>query len=94
MTDVLELAEINNALGGTDWVVDGATIVLNSEHANFEVAWEFASRVAEAAEAANHHPDILVHGWNKSRITLSTHSAGGVTQMDIDLARAIDTFRA
>lgn len=35
--------------------------------------------VAEAAEAANHHPDILVHGWNRVRLTLTTHSAGGLT---------------
>lgn len=93
MTELLELEEINDALADTEWAVEGATIVLNSDHANFEAAWEFASAVAEAAEAANHHPDILVHGWNKTRITLSTHSAGGITQLDIDLARAVDAFR-
>jgi 4a-hydroxytetrahydrobiopterin dehydratase len=46
--------------------------------------------VAELAEAANHHPDILVHGWNNVRLTLSTHSEGGLTQNDLDLARGID----
>jgi 4a-hydroxytetrahydrobiopterin dehydratase len=48
--------------------------------------------VAEAAEEANHHPDILVHGWNRLRLTLSTHSEGGLTQSDLDMARRIDAL--
>jgi 4a-hydroxytetrahydrobiopterin dehydratase len=47
-------------------------------------------QAAELAEAANHHPDILVHGWNKVRLELSTHSEGGITQADLDLAGRID----
>ena len=43
-----------------------------------------------AAEEANHHPDILVHGWNKVRLILSTHSVGGLTQSDLDMARRLD----
>jgi 4a-hydroxytetrahydrobiopterin dehydratase len=50
----------------------------------------FVNRVAEAAEAANHHPDILVHGLNNVRLTLSTHSAGRLTDADDLLAEAID----
>jgi 4a-hydroxytetrahydrobiopterin dehydratase len=46
--------------------------------------------VAAAAAAANHHPDILVHGWNKVRLTLTTHSAGGLTEKDAAMARTID----
>ena len=42
------------------------------------------------AEDANHHPDILLHGWNQVRLTLSTHSQGGIAQADLDLARGID----
>ena len=94
MPELLSDEQIKNAISGTDWVLDGSAIVLDSEHADFNAAWGFASSVAEAAEAANHHPDILVHGWNKTRITVSTHSAGGVTQLDVDLARAVDAFRA
>jgi len=48
------------------------------------------NRAAEAAEEANHHPDILVHGWNKVRLTSSTHSEGGLTDKDHALARRID----
>ncbi len=50
----------------------------------------YVSKVAALAEEANHHPDILVHGWNKVRLTLSTHSEGGLTDADHALARRID----
>jgi len=50
----------------------------------------FVNRVAEVAEEENHHPDILVHGWNKVRLTLSTHPEGGLTDADHALARRID----
>ena len=58
--------------------------------ADFAAAIAFVDRVAQAAEAANHHPDILLHGWNKVRLTLSTHSQGGLTDADFALAGEID----
>lgn len=58
--------------------------------ADFAAAIVFVNRVAELAEAANHHPDILVHGWNKVRLTLSTHSQGGLTEADFTVAGQID----
>jgi 4a-hydroxytetrahydrobiopterin dehydratase len=61
---------------------------LTFEH--FAAAIAFVNQVAELAERANHHPDILVHGWNKVRLTLSTHSEGGLTDADIALAARID----
>ena len=57
---------------------------------DFVQAVAFVNAVAGAAEEANHHPDILIHGWNKVRLTLSTHSEGKVTQADHDLAAGID----
>jgi 4a-hydroxytetrahydrobiopterin dehydratase len=60
------------------------------EFDDFAGAIAFVNRVAEAAEQADHHPDILIHGWNKVRLTLSTHSEGGVTDLDHQLARRID----
>jgi 4a-hydroxytetrahydrobiopterin dehydratase len=66
------------------------TIARELAFANFADAIAFVNRVAEAAEAADHHPDILVHGWNKVRLTLSTHSAGGLTDADFRLAAEID----
>ena len=57
---------------------------------DFRGAIAFVDRVADVAEAANHHPDILVHGWNKVRLELSTHSEGGITEADFALAARID----
>jgi 4a-hydroxytetrahydrobiopterin dehydratase len=56
--------------------------------ADFSAAFAFMTRVALAAEKADHHPDWS-NSWNKVDIALSTHSAGGLTQLDIDLARRI-----
>ncbi len=58
--------------------------------ADFAAAVAFVNRVAEQAEAADHHPDILLHGWNKVRLSISTHSQGGLTEADFRLARRID----
>jgi 4a-hydroxytetrahydrobiopterin dehydratase len=46
--------------------------------------------VAELAERINHHSDILVHGWNKVRLSVSNHSAGGLTEADFELAKQVD----
>jgi 4a-hydroxytetrahydrobiopterin dehydratase len=60
------------------------------EFDDFAAAMAFVNRVAEAAEEADHHPDILIHGSNKVRMTLSTPSEGGLTDKDHALARRID----
>jgi 4a-hydroxytetrahydrobiopterin dehydratase len=60
------------------------------EFADFAAALAFVNRVGELAEAAGHHPDILLHGWNKVRLTLSTHSQAGLTAADFELAGQID----
>lgn len=73
-------------------VEDGSAIVRDLQVADFAAAIAFVDRVAELAEAANHHPDILIHGWNRVRLTLSTHSAGGLTGADFALAAAIDSL--
>jgi 4a-hydroxytetrahydrobiopterin dehydratase len=69
---------------------DDGAIVREWKLADFAAAIAFVNRVAELAESANHHPDILVHGWNKVRLTLSTHSEGGLTDADFALAGEID----
>jgi 4a-hydroxytetrahydrobiopterin dehydratase len=69
---------------------EGRSIVRDFALANFAEAIAFVNRVAEAAEVANHHPDILLHGWNRVRLTLSTHSQGGLTDADFELAAQID----
>jgi 4a-hydroxytetrahydrobiopterin dehydratase len=74
----------------SDWREEDAALVRDFKFDDFAGAMAFVNRVAEAAEAANHHPDILVHGWNKVRLTLSTHTEGRVTDNDHQLARTID----
>jgi 4a-hydroxytetrahydrobiopterin dehydratase len=82
--------QVAEALSGSRWRREGDAIVRDLELPDFAAAMALVNRVAERAEAANHHPDILVHGYNRVRLTLSTHSEGGLTQADIDLAREID----
>ena len=82
--------EIEQRLAGSGWTREGSAIVREWTFADFSAAIAFVNRVAELAEAANHHPDILLHGWNKVRLELSTHSQGGLTESDFALARQID----
>jgi 4a-hydroxytetrahydrobiopterin dehydratase len=82
--------EIEQRLAGSAWKHEGAAIVREYKLTDFAAAIALVNRVAELAERANHHPDILVHGWNRVRLTLSTHSAGGLTEADFALAGEID----
>ena len=89
-TERLDETEIGRLLEGSDWERDGETIAREFERADFADAIAFVQRVAELAEAANHHPDILVHDYKHVRVTLSTHSVGGLTERDFQLAGQID----
>jgi 4a-hydroxytetrahydrobiopterin dehydratase len=90
MTQLLTDGEIATRLAGSDWERDGDEIVREWKLADFAAAIAFVNRVAEEAEKANHHPDILVHGWNKVRLSLTNHSAGGLTETDFTLAERFD----
>jgi 4a-hydroxytetrahydrobiopterin dehydratase len=91
MAELLDDQAIDDALGRVqDWHRDGDSIVRDFEFADFAKAMAFVNTVAEAAEDLNHHPDILVHGWNKVRLTVSNHSAGGLTEPDFQLAGMVD----
>jgi 4a-hydroxytetrahydrobiopterin dehydratase len=72
------------------WRQEGESLVRDYEFKDFAEAIAFVNRVAESAEEANHHPDILVHGWNHVRLTLTTHSAGKLTDDDRAMADRID----
>lgn len=82
--------EIDARLASGDWRREGQAIVREWKLEDFAHAIAFVNRVADAAETANHHPDILIYGWNKVRLELSTHSEGGLTQADFDMAARID----
>jgi 4a-hydroxytetrahydrobiopterin dehydratase len=90
---LLNDAEIEQRLAGlAGWSRgEGSSIVREWTLADFAAAIAFVGRVAELAQDADHHPDILVHGWNRVRLTLSTHSQGGLTDADFQLAGRIDS---
>jgi 4a-hydroxytetrahydrobiopterin dehydratase len=94
MAERLTDEAIEQGLEGSAWRREGDAIVRELELADFAGAMAFVNAVAALAEAANHHPDILIHGWNKVRLELSTHPADGLTQSDLDLARGIDGLSA
>jgi len=83
-------SEIDERLDGGEWRREGDAIVRDIELGGFNEAMALANQVADAANAANHHPDILIHDYKHVRLTLSTHSAGGITENDFALARVID----
>jgi 4a-hydroxytetrahydrobiopterin dehydratase len=91
MAELLTDPEIDERLGARDaWRREGETIVRDVEAKDFAAAIALVNAVAIAAEEADHHPDILVHGWNKVRLEVTNHSAGGLTEADFALADRID----
>jgi 4a-hydroxytetrahydrobiopterin dehydratase len=90
MAEVLNEDEIGSRLRRLPWEREGDEIVREWRFENFVEAVAFVDRVAEAAEDANHHPDIFIHGWNKVKLSLTNHSAGGLTEMDFTMAARFD----
>ena len=72
-----------------DWTRENEEISRTFEFTDFNESMGFVTRVALEAEKANHHPDIDIR-WNKVTLTLSTHSEGGLTEKDLDLAGTAD----
>ena len=90
MTELLGNDEIEARLRGGEWTREGEEIVREWKFEDFAAAIAFVNRVGAAAEEVNHHPDILIHGWNKVRLSLSNHSAGGLTDVDFTMAGRFD----
>jgi 4a-hydroxytetrahydrobiopterin dehydratase len=90
MAELLGDDEIVVRLRRSEWERQGNEIVREWRFADFSEALAFVNRVGEVAENANHHPDILLHGWNKVKLSLTNHSAGGLTEMDFAMAGRFD----
>jgi 4a-hydroxytetrahydrobiopterin dehydratase len=84
-----ELRERLNLL--PEWKEEHGEIVRWTEFPDFVAAMDFVNAVAAKAEAAGHHPDIDIR-YNKVRLALVSHDAGGLTQRDFDLAESIDAL--
>ncbi|HEV3213315.1 MAG TPA: 4a-hydroxytetrahydrobiopterin dehydratase [Acidimicrobiales bacterium] len=86
----LDAGTIDQALASarSPWERTGDTLVLERRFSSFPDAIAFVNAVADQAEARNHHPDISIR-YTEVRLELSTHDAGGLTQLDLDLAAAV-----
>lgn len=76
-----------------DWMLDSSHLRRTFTFSDFSVAWAFMTRVAEIAEQMQHHPD-WANSWNQVEISVTTHSAGGLTQLDVAFAEAIDQLES
>jgi 4a-hydroxytetrahydrobiopterin dehydratase len=72
------------------WAREGEAIKKDYQFNNFNEVVQAVNRIAALAEDQHHHPDILMHGWNKLSIISSTHDANGITGRDFKLAAAIE----
>lgn len=81
--------EVAAGLAGLAWDRDGDELVKVVTRKDFGEAMQFVNAVALIADGANHHPDIAI-SWNKVTLRVTTHDAGGLSQLDLDLASAID----
>lgn len=89
----LSSAQIKAAMPAVKgWKKKGASITRVFEFKDFVAAIDFVKKVAGLAEKAQHHPDIDIR-WNKVTLVLATHSEGGLTKKDFDLAKKIDALR-
>jgi 4a-hydroxytetrahydrobiopterin dehydratase len=84
----LELSEAVASLGD-GWSVQDGALHKRYDLGDFAAAMALANRVADAAEQADHHPDMLV-GWGRLELTWVTHSEGGITDRDVAMARRSD----
>jgi 4a-hydroxytetrahydrobiopterin dehydratase len=73
----------------TAWAREGDALVRTLRFPDFAAALAFAVRLGMLAEKRDHHPDVTI-GWGKARVLWTTHDAGGITALDLDLARATD----
>ena len=90
MADLLEAEAVAEALRRLDgWTGDTTAIRRTVELPSFRAAIEVVDRVAQFAEERDHHPDIDIR-WRTLTFACSTHSAGGVTKKDLELANSID----
>ena len=92
MPERLSNDAVDAALVKLSWRREGDELVKEVTRSDFVEAVRFVDALVPVAEEANHHPDVPI-SWNKVTLRLSTHSAGGLTQRDLDLAARIDQLK-
>lgn len=94
-TPPLSTEAVSEALGQLSaWSLEDGKIVRDVKTKNFVAALELVNAAGRVAEEEGHHPDLLIHGWNHVKITLYTHSIGGLSENDFILAAKIDRLLA
>ncbi len=94
MANTLSDSDIRTALHSLPgWKQNGKQIERLFEFADFVAAMKFVNRIADAAEAAQHHPDITIN-YNKVKLALISHDSGGVTKRDVRMAEKINQVAA
>ncbi len=84
--------EIEERLARLDgWTLEGEAIAKDFGAGDFAGSVELVNRLAPIAEEMNHHPDLSI-SWDTVRVTITTHSEGGLTASDFELAQAIDAL--
>lgn len=90
MSDLLAEEELASALKKfPDWEQEGKSISRTIEFEEFMEGIDFVNLLAEVADEAQHHPDILIR-YNRVTVTLTTHDAGGITDADLEVAQRVD----
>ena len=84
----IDIKEKLNKISGWDFIEN--SIRKDYKMKDFSNALAFILKIGIEAEKMDHHPDLLLYGWNNVKVTLSTHSAGGVTENDFNLAQQIE----
>ena len=85
-------AEIDEQLQGLDgWERSGDAIVKQFDNGDFKGSVDFVDRLTPEAEDMNHHPDLEI-SWKTVTVTITTHSQGGLTDNDFELARRIEAL--
>ncbi len=88
---VLSSDQVGEAVAslGEGWAARDGALRKEYRFADFAAAMSFANRIAEAAEAADHHPDMLV-GWGRVELAWVSHDVGGISERDVEMARTSD----
>lgn len=90
---LLSADEINEKLKElTNWYYSDNHIHKEFTLKDFISALDFVNRIGTEAERMDHHPDIFIHSYNKVKISISTHSEGGVTEKDFSLAEKTESL--
>jgi len=87
----IEIAQNLSSLSG--WMQEEKQVAKQFQFKDFTETLAFVNKVGAEAEKMDHHPDIFIHSWNKVKITISTHSEGGITKKDFQLAEKIERLK-